>query len=201
MPPTKTKSKTKSKTKTKTKSIKLSNSKKFPKKLKSKIKTFRIYRGNGGNGGNGGVFCYMPYSSLDLQNKSTFKIESGTNITEQIKQLKVFFPQGFFVIAILKSPKLGKKEIKNHKVYYKLVMDKIIEIVIENGGISDQNNDNGWVNSTIDNIHSAFKSAENMYGGERLEFGLSGKMNDSMNLIDIKNTKNPVYVGKVIFHT
>ena len=149
----------------------------------------------------GGVFCYMPYSSLDLQNKSTFKIESGTNITEQIKQLKVFFPQGFFVIAILKSPKLGKKEIKNHKVYYKLVMDKIIEIVIENGGISDQNNDNGWVNSTIDNIHSAFKSAENMYGGERLEFGLSGKMNDSMNLIDIKNTKNPVYVGKVIFHT
>jgi hypothetical protein len=51
--------------------------------------------------------------------------------------LKVFFPQGFFVIAMLKSPKLAKNEIKNSKNYHKLVMDKITEIIIKNGGISD----------------------------------------------------------------
>lgn len=149
----------------------------------------------------GGVFCYMPYNSLDKKNKSTFKIESGTNMTEKIKKLKLFFPNGFFVISLLKSPKIGKKEIKNLEIYYKLVMDKIIEIIIDNGGISDPTNDNGWVYSTIDVVHNAFKSAEDLYGGERLEFGLTGKVNDTMNLIDIKNTEKPIYVGKVIFHT
>jgi hypothetical protein len=158
-------------------------------------------RGVGRNSSSGGVFCYMPYNSLDKQNKSTFKIESGVNILEQIKKLKIFFPQGFFVIAMLKSPKIGIKEIRNNETYYKLIMDKIIEITIDNGGISDPTNDNGWVNSTIDIIHNAFRTAEEMYGGECLEYGLTGKINDTMNLIDVKNTEKPVYVGKVIFHT
>jgi hypothetical protein len=170
---------------------------------KNRVRRFQSLGGDGRgrNSGSGGVFCYMPYNSLDKQNKSTFKIESGVNILEQIKKLKIFFPKGFFVIAMLKSPKIGIKEIGNNETYYKLVMDKVIEIAIDNGGISDPTNDNGWVNTTIDIVHNAFRKAEEMYGGECLEYGLTGKVNDTMNLIDVKNTEKPVYVGKVIFHT
>lgn len=153
----------------------------------------------GGNSKSGGVFCYMPYSSLDMHDKSTFKIESSINIKEQFKKMTKFFPTGFYVIAILKKPTVGNKKIKNRKIYYELIKDKIIELI--GGGISEQSDDGGWVYCTIDNIHDGFKKAEEMYGGEREEFGLTGRIKDSMKLVDIQNTKKPIYVGKVIFHT
>jgi hypothetical protein len=52
-----------------------------------KIRAKQISGGNvGKHKGKGGIFCYMPCNSLDKKNKSTFKIESGRNITGQIKK-------------------------------------------------------------------------------------------------------------------
>lgn len=158
-------------------------------------------RNSSEDGGRGGVLCYMPYTSLDAHNKSTFKIESASNIKELLKNNKKFFPTGFYVIAILKSPTVGVSKIKNRKIYYQVIKDKIIEFSLKNGGITDQKDDYGWVYCTIDNIHNAFRKAEEMYGGVREEFNISGKLYDSMKIIDVKNTKKPLYVGKVIFHT
>jgi hypothetical protein len=149
----------------------------------------------------GGIFCYMPYNTLDTHNKSYFKIESGLNIKEEIEKLKIFFPTGFFVISILTSPIRGKKTIDNHEIYYKMIRDKIIELAINGSDKSDGNIDDGWVHCIIDSIHEAFKKAEKMYGGDRQEFGLIGMTNDTKELVNIKNTKEPVYVGKIIFHT
>ena len=143
----------------------------------------------------------MPYNTLDTHNKSYFKIESGLNIKDEIKSLKIFFPNGFYVISILTSPTVGKKAIKNTKIYYQLIKDKIIELAIDGADKSDENNDDSWVHCTIDSIHEAFKKAEKMYGGDRQEFGLVGMMSDTKKLVNIKNTKQPVYVGKIIFHT
>ena len=149
----------------------------------------------------GGIFCYMPYNTLDTHNKSYFKIESGLNIKEEIEKLKIFFPTGFFVISILTSPIRGKKTIGNHEIYYKMIRDKIIELAINGSDKSDGNIDDGWVHCIIDSIHEAFKKAEKLYGGDRQEFGLIGMTNDTKELVNIKNTKEPVYVGKIIFHT
>ena len=161
----------------------------------------RMTKKRNGGGNSGGVLCYMPYTSLDTHNKSTFKIESATNIKELLKKNKKFFPTGFYVIAILKSPTVGVSEIKNRKIYFQVIKDKIIEFALENGGISEEKNDYGWVFCSIDDIHNAFRKAETMYGGVREEFNLSGKLNDSLKLVDVKNTKTPLYVGKVVFHT
>lgn len=151
--------------------------------------------------GGGGIFCYMPYNTLDTHNKSYFKIESGSDIKDEIKNLKIFFPTGFYVISILTLPTIGKKFIKNPKLYYQLIKDKIIEFAIDGADKSDDNIDDGWVHCTIDSIHEAFKKAEKMYGGEYQEFGLVGMMSDTRKLVNIKNTKEPVYVGKIIYHT
>lgn len=168
-------------------------------KRKKNKRITKKYKGGGSSAG--GIICYMPYNSLDTHNKSTFKIESASNIKELLKKNKKFFPTGFYVISILKSPTVGALEIKNRTVYYQVIRDKIIEFAVKNGGISDSKNDYGWVHCSIDNIHNAFRKAENMYGGVREEFSLSGKLNDSLKLVDVKNTKKPLYVGKVIFHT
>jgi hypothetical protein len=85
-------------------------------------------------------------------------------------------------------------------MYYQLIKDNVVEFVVNGGGISVNSND-GWVHCTIENIHNAFEKAEKKYGGERQEFGLTGKVNDNMELVDVKNTKKPIYVGKIIFHT
>ena len=55
----------------------------------------------------GGVFCYMPYKSLDKSNKSTFNIDSALDISKYHEELKKFFPSGFYVIALLLSPRGG----------------------------------------------------------------------------------------------
>ena len=150
---------------------------------------------------SGGIFCYMPYNSLDIHNKSTFKIESATNIREQMKNLKKFFPTGFYVISILTKPSVGSKTIKSRKNYYHLIKDNIIEFaLVDDSGIMDDSKD-GWVHCSIDDIHNAFKKAETKYGGELQEFSLTGRVNDTTEFLDVKNTKKPEYVGKIIFHT
>jgi hypothetical protein len=174
---------------------------KMNKKISKRTRKKKIVGGNKSTS-SGGIFCYMPYSSLDTHNKSTFKIESATNIREQLKYLKKFFPSGFYVISILKTPSVGSKTIKSRKIYYQLIKENIIEFTINDGGVTENKPiEDGWVYCSIDNIHNAFNKAEKKYGGELQEFGMTGRVNDTMELIDVKNTKNPVYVGKIIFHT
>jgi hypothetical protein len=179
--------------------MKTHNKRKISHKLRTRTRKKRITGGNNTKS-SGGIFCYMPYNSLDTHNKSTFKIESTTNIREELKNLKKFFPTGFYVISILTAPTVGNKTIKNRKMYYQLIKDNVVEFAVNGGGISVNSND-GWVHCTIENIHNAFEKAEKKYGGERQEFGLTGKVNDNMELVDVKNTKKPIYVGKIIFHT
>ena len=178
--------------------MKSSNKHKMNKKTSKRTRKKKIVGGKSTN--SGGIFCYMPYNSLDTHNKSTFKIESALNIREQLKYLKKFFPSGFFVISILKTPSVGSKTIKSRKIYYELIKENIIEFTINDGGVAE-NSEDGWVYCSIDDIHKAFKKAEKKYGGEFQEFGMTGKVNDTMELIDVKNTKKPVYVGKIVFHT
>lgn len=179
--------------------MKTINKHKMNKKISKRTRKKKIVGGNKRTS-SGGIFCYMPYNSLDTHNKSTFKIESATNIREQLKYLKRFFPSGFYVISILTTPSVGSKTIKNRKIYYELIKENIIEFTINDGGVTE-NGVNGWVYCSIDDIHNAFKKTEQKYGGELQEFSLTGRVNDTMNLVDIKNTKKPVYVGKVIYHT
>lgn len=165
--------------------------------LTNKRKTIKRLFGGNNTVSGGGIFCYMPYNTLDIHNKSNFKIESGVNIKEQMKKLKIFFPDGFYVISILTSPTVGKKMIKSRKIYFRLIQDKIMEFA----GAKTNSNDDGWIHCTIEKIHEAFKKAEKMYGGVREEFGLTGMMKDTLKLVEVKNSRKPVYVGKVIFHT
>ncbi len=178
-------------------------------KVNKRTRKKRIVGGNKSTS-SGGIFCYMPYNSLDTHNKSTFKIESATNIGEQLKYLKKFFPSGFYVISILKTPSVGSKTIKNKKIYYQLIKENIIEFTINDGGVTENSGggnalhkpiENGWVYCSIDDVHNAFKKAEKKYGGELQEFGMTGRVNDTMEFIDVKNTKKPIYVGKIVFHT
>ena len=179
--------------------MKTRNKHKSNRKLSKRTRKKRIVGGNISTS-SGGIFCYMPYNSLDTHNKSTFKIESATNIREQLKKLKKFFPTGFYVISILTTPSVGSKTIKSRKIYYQLIKDNIIEFTLNDGGVMENSRD-GWVYCSIDDIHNAFKKAETKYGGELQEFSLTGKVNDTMELLDVKNTKKPVYVGKIVFHT
>ena len=192
--------------------MKTRNKYKMNKKIIKRTRKKRIVGGNKSTS-SGGIFCYMPYNSLDTHNKSTFKIESATNIGEQLKYLKKFFPSGFYVISILKTPSVGSKTIKSRKIYYQLIKENIIEFTINDRGVTENSEvgnanhaqhkpiEDGWVYCSIDDIHNAFKKAEKKYGGEFQEFGMTGRVNDTMELLDVKNTKKPVYVGKIIFHT
>lgn len=149
----------------------------------------------------GGVFCYMPYKSLDKSNKSTFKIDSALDISKYHEELKKFFPSGFYVIALLLSPNVGVNAIKNLELYYKLIKDHIIDMILANGGKSNKDFEGGWVYCSEKMIHSAFREASNEYGGEAKEFGLTGRRTDTFEFVDVKQTENPEYVGKVVFHT
>lgn len=149
----------------------------------------------------GGIFCYMPYKSLDKSNKSTFKIDSALDISKCHEELKKFFPSGFYVIATLSSPNVGINAIQDLELYYKLIKDHIIDMILANGGKSNKNIEGGWVYCSEKVIHDAFYKASNEYGGEAKEFGLTGRRTDTFEFVDIQKTNNPEYVGKVVFHT
>ena len=149
----------------------------------------------------GGIFCYMPYKSLDTKNKSTFKIDSALDIKKCHEELKTFFPSGFYVTAILLSPNVGINVIQDLGLYYKLIKEHIIDMILANGGKSDKKYEGGWVYCSENMIHDAFRKASSKYGGEAEVFGLTGRRTDTFEFVDVRKTKSPEYVGKVVFHT
>ena len=149
----------------------------------------------------GGVFCYMPYDGLDKSNKSIFKIESSTNIEDSIAQLKKYYPDGFYVNAILLKPQKNKRKGQRFAAYYEVIKDKIIENLISIGGEVQNEYDRGWVYCFEQSIHDEFNTTAINYGAGIHIYNLSGRNKDSFKMVDTQLVSVPTFTGKVVFHT
>jgi hypothetical protein len=148
----------------------------------------------------GGVYCYMPYESLNEDDKSNFKIDSAMDINLKNEELKKFYPEGFFVIACLFDP---NKEINNLDQidYYGNIISHILNIMLKNGGEIQKQYEKGWIYSKESTIHDAFQKSYEVYGGDLEQYSLIGRDENTFKLIDVKKKSNPEFVGKVVFHT
>jgi hypothetical protein len=143
-----------------------------------------------------GIFCYMPYTSLDQENKSIFKIDLAMeDIDSKTEELKKFYPTGFFVIAELFNPLLDTEE------HYRNIIAFLVEFIIKEGGETKPEYETGWIYCSEETIHNSFKDAKIKFGGEYKQFGLVGRNEKTLETSEVKNTEAPQFVGKVVYHT
>jgi hypothetical protein len=147
-----------------------------------------------------GVFCYMPYTSLDQENKSIFKIDLAMDdIDSKTEELKKFYPTGFFVIAELFNPLLDIEFDKEQ--HYRNIIAFLVEFIIKEGGETKPEYETGWIYCSEETIHNSFKDAKIKFGGECKQFGLVGRNEKTLKTSEVKNTEAPQFVGKVVYHT
>jgi hypothetical protein len=139
----------------------------------------------------GGVFCFMPYDSLDLKNKSRFKIETAIDIDKALANLKQYYPMGFFLTARLMNPKEKNTKRKlDNESFYDSILGEILNSIKEKGGEIKAQHVNGWIYCREETIHEEFLKASEKYGGELKQFDFVGE-----------RTKTPKFVGKMVYHT
>ena len=148
----------------------------------------------------GGVYCYMPYKSLDEDNKSTFKIDLAIDINLKNEELKKFYPDGFFIIARLVEPNKEKSNLDKID-YYGNIISYILKILLKNGGEIQKEYEKGWIYCSEIAIHDAFDKSQKIYGGSIDHYSLIGRDERTFKLIDVKKSEDPEFVGKVVFHT
>ena len=150
----------------------------------------------------GGVFCYMPYDALDKTSKSIFKIEGSNNIEKSIKELKKYYPTGFYVTAILTDLIKNKKKEQTRIGHYQLIIKRMIKNLVLNRMAQVQKEyEDGWVYCSEKSIHDEFNEKSIRYKCNIHIYNLSGINKDTMKKIDEKQVVVPTFSGKLVFHT
>lgn len=192
--------------------IRLGNMKKTNKNKKTNIRKKKILGGKVGDSktknviskldisSRGGVYCYMPYESLNEDNKSNFKIDLAMDIKLKNEELKKFYPEGFFVIVCLFDPSKESNDLDKTD-YYGNIISYILKVILKNGGETQKEYEKGWIYCSESTIHDAFQKSYEVYGGDIEQYSLIGRDETTFKLMDVKKSPNPEFVGKVVFHT
>jgi hypothetical protein len=168
----------------------------------------------------GGVYCFMPFSSLDKNNKAVFKIGMSMNFSSRTEAYHTYFPLGVYMVAFLENPKMiqtrSKSTITRKQLFLK-AEKWIMNYIEDNGGKRiksttrvqnanvDNEGDTEWFYTNEDLIHEAFTEAEKKFNGEKHLFYLEGldpitNRFTSINDIAKKDeNKKPNYTGKIIY--
>ena len=119
-----------------------------------------------------GVYCIMPYSSLDKNNKAIFKIgiSAGESFYNRLERdYHTYFPMGFYYSNFLEAP-TKKRNNQTNLVYYreieKFIFDHIEnEIKIKSNGRINLDKQTEWVYCNSDDLKKVFNLAFKKYGG------------------------------------
>jgi hypothetical protein len=147
----------------------------------------------------GGVYCFLPYDALDLSKSGLFKIMITNDIVKNFKDMKLYYPGGFNIIAAL----LYKEDFNEKEIYFQERMKNILKEVIKNKGIINKEHENGWVFTNANIIHAAFKkeSKKRKQKSQLILFDLAGIDKDTLKTKKIEMKENPIFEGKIVFHT
>jgi hypothetical protein len=146
-----------------------------------------------------GIYCFLPYDSLDLSGSGLFKIMITNDIVNNVKDMKLYYPGGFNVIAAL----LYKDNFNDKEEYFQERMKNILKEVMNNKGIINEKHENGWIFTTVDVIHIAFKkeSKKRKPKSKLFVYNLTGIDKDTLSGKEIEKKENPLFKGKIVFHT
>ena len=119
-----------------------------------------------------GVYCIMPFSSLDTNNKGVFKIgiSCGDSFYNRLElQYHTYFPMGFYYSNFLEAPTRLRKK-RSNLVYYreieKYIFDNIEnEIKIKSNARVNMDKETEWVYCNSEDLERVFNKAEKKYGG------------------------------------
>ena len=121
---------------------------------------------------NSGIYCIMPFSSLDINNKAIFKIgiSTGDNFYNRLERdYHTYFPMGFYYSNFLESP-TKKRKNRTKLVYYreieKFIFDHIEnEIKIKSNARINLDKQTEWVYCNSNDLKKVFNLAYEKYGG------------------------------------
>ena len=119
-----------------------------------------------------GVYCIMPFSELDKNNKAIYKIgiSCGTSFYNRLEQqYHTYFPMGFYYSNFLEAPTRLRKK-RTNLVYYreieKFIFDHIEnEIKIKSNARINQDKQTEWFYCCSDDLKKVFDLAQKKYGG------------------------------------
>ena len=179
-------------------------------------------------GKSGGCYALMPYETVDRKGKAIFKIGMSTSsMNKRMDTYHTYFPEGVYYTAFLIDPPvrgqqtrtMSKVKLKTRTEKYLEIEKFIIDYVLKQPGtkrvfstsrIRNANALGGeteWVYCDEDDIHKAFLTAQEKYGGKAHLFYLEGLNPETGELESIndnakqKAQDNPIYTGKVIFRS
>jgi hypothetical protein len=147
----------------------------------------------------GGIYCFLPYDSLDLSGSGLFKIMTTNDVVSNFKDMKIYYPGGFNIVAAL----LYKEDFNDKEKYFQERMKGILKEVKKNKGIINKEHENGWIFTTADIIHVAFQkeSKKRKQKGKLFLFDLAGIDKDTLSIKKMEKKENPLFEGKIVFHT
>ena len=119
-----------------------------------------------------GVYCIMPFSTLDKNNKAVFKIgiSAGDSFYNRLERdYHTYFPMGFYYSNFLENPKRLRKK-RSNLVYYreieKFIFDNIEnEIKIKSNARINQDKQTEWFYCCSNDLKKVFTLAQEKYGG------------------------------------
>ena len=119
-----------------------------------------------------GVYCIMPFSELDKNNKAIYKIgiSCGTSFYNRLEQqYHTYFPMGFYYSNFLEAPTRLRKK-RTNLVYYREIENFIFdhienEIKIKSNARINQDNHTEWIYCSSNDIKKVFILAQEKYGG------------------------------------
>ena len=135
-----------------------------------------------------GVFAFMPYSSLDLKNNGTFKIEFSENIDKFNEDMHEYYPNGYYITNCILGDDVNES-----------VMQKIKEILPKK---YRNDKDDIWIQCKQDFMNDLFrKICTQIDYTEYKEYGLTGRNDKDYKLYKVDQRENPIFGGLVVYHT
>ena len=167
----------------------------------------------------GGVYCFMPFSTVDVHGKAIFKVGMSMDFSSRTEAYHTYFPLGVYMVAFLQEPRLvstRRKKVTRRQVFLKAekwIMDYIEKegakrvkstARVQNANV-DNEGDTEWFYTDENLVHEAFTEAVKKFGGEKHLFYLEGYDPETGKLTSINKIaaqdekRKPNYTGKIIY--
>jgi hypothetical protein len=113
--------------------------------------------------------------------------------------MKLYYPGGFNIVAAL----LYKEDFSDKEKYFQERMKSILKEIKKNKGIINEEHENGWIFTQENIIHAAFKkeSKKRKQKSKLFLFDLAGIDKDTLSEKKMEKKENPLFEGKIVFHT
>ena len=130
----------------------------------------------------------MPYSSLDLNNNGTFKIEYSDDIDKLNKDMRDFYPDGYFITNCMLGEEININVIP------------LIKTLIHKKYHNDK--EDIWIQCTQAYMNSVFGLLRDQMGHtDYKEYGLTGRNDKDYKLYKVDQREDPIFGGLVVYHT